>query len=174
MIWPNSLCKKLNAALLLQTLTLYKGTEARQSLWNCRQSEEHIIHAIRAKLCSRATGQVERCALANTLSCSVSGSPLSLGLIVSVHLRRGCHAGVCSAAPPPPTTTTTTTMSNWKRGREKQLFSFHCVAALCQVHISLGFSTCLLLCLFVRFVVFSGVCTWCVLLNKKQKHLPQI
>lgn len=154
MIWPNSLCRKLNAALLLQTLTL-QGHQARKSLWNCRQSvaaEEHIIHAIRAKLCSCATGQVERCALANTLSCSVSGSPLSLGLIVSVHLRRGCHASVCSAAP--------TTMSNWKRGREKHLFSFHCVTALCQVHITLCFSSCLLLCLFVRFVVVGGVCAW--------------
>lgn len=36
-------------------------------------AEEHIIYAIRAKLCSCATGQVERCALADTLSCSVSG-----------------------------------------------------------------------------------------------------
>ena len=76
---------------------------------------EHIIYAIRAKLCSCATGQVERCALADTLSCSVSGSPLSLGLIVSVHLRRGCHASVCSAAP-------TTISKLGEREREKQFF----------------------------------------------------
>lgn len=151
MIWPNSLCKKLNMALVWQTSSL-QGHQAKKCLWNCRKSVaagEHIIYAIRPKLCSCATGQVERCALADTLSCSVSGSPLSLGLIVSVHLRRGCHASVCSAAP--------TTMSNWKRGREKQLFSFHCVTVQCQVHISPCFYSFLLLYLFVfRFIVFSG------------------
>lgn len=76
-----------------------QGHQARKSLWNYRQSvaaEEHIIYAIRAKLCSCATGQVEWCALANTLSCYVSSSPLSQGLILSVHLRRGCH--VCASS----------------------------------------------------------------------------
>lgn len=130
-------------------------------------AQEHIIYAIRAKLCSCATGQVERCALADTLSCSVSGSPLSLGLIVSVHLRRGCHASVCSAAP--------TAMSNWRRAREKQFFSFHCVTVQCQEHISLCFSSFLLLNLFAfRFVVFSGVYAWQEHAAKNsQIYLPQ-
>ena len=84
-----------------------KKSQLRNTLW---------VRTIRAKLCSCSTGQVEEFALANTLSCSVSRSPLSLGLIVSVHLRRGCHASVCSAAP--------TTMSNWKRGREEHFWFF--------------------------------------------------
>lgn len=154
MIWPNPLCKKLNMALLLQTLTL-QGHQARKSLWNCRQSVvagEHIIYAIRAKLSTCATGQVECCALADTLSCSVSGSPLSPGLIVSVHLRRGCHASVCSAAP--------ITMSKWRRVREKQLFSFHCVTVLCQVHISqyVSFFVVVVILGCVSVICMAGAC----------------
>lgn len=153
MIWPNSLGKKWNMALFLQTSTL-QGHQARKSLWNCRQSvaaEEHIIYAIRAKLCSCATGQVERCALADTLSCSVSGSPLSLGLIVSVHLRRGCHASVCSAAH--------TTMSNWKRRREKQLFSCHCTVP--SAYLARVFTGCFFFVIIVCVSVHSfwwGIC----------------
>lgn len=118
--------------LLLQTLTL-QGHQAKKEPMELHSAaaEEHIIYVIRPKLCSCATGQVEQCALADTLSCSVSGSPLSLGLIVSVHLRQGCHASVCSAAP--------TSMSNWKRGRGKRLLSFHFATIQCQVHISLCF-----------------------------------
>lgn len=98
-------------------------------------AEEHIIYAMRAKLRTCATGQVECCTLADTLSSSVSVSPLSLGLIVSYHLRWGCHTGVCSAA--------STTMSNWKRGRLKPLFSFHRAIMQCQAHQHTFCHTCL-------------------------------
>lgn len=71
-------------------------------MWRiCRQSftvKTHIKYAIRAKLGPCATGQAELCALADTLSCPVSKSLLSLGLIVSVHSRQGSQASVCSAA----------------------------------------------------------------------------
>ena len=61
---------------------LTRTSRTEMSLWKCREcvtvvtAEAYIIYAIRAKLGSCATGQVEQCALADILSCSVSKSPV--------------------------------------------------------------------------------------------------
>ena len=45
-----------------------------------------------------AAGQGQLCGAGDTLSPSLSGSPLSLGFIVSVCARQGCHTAAVSPA----------------------------------------------------------------------------